>query len=419
MRDRQLFEEYLLSNGMRLYHYGGDFPISSFRFQFPVGSAYATSDNGFIPGEPHFLEHMLMNRSEKWPGAKELTRLLGMKAGDDNAATYPHHTIYMLDIPAQYAELAIDSLIDRTFHPVFAEEDVIRERGVIRNERSKMDKFFPGISHSSKYYNTEVIHDTLMRPEQRLGADADIEQITVETLWKAWDASIVTEGAVVISVGPHDVEMVKQKIETLPRKAGRQFKSHIEQAYWVRPEFHTAEFENVSEPSLEVLWLRERPSLEEWVGVSFVMRLMVNSVQGVLYEELRRQKGWAYHMDWNTSLYIDQCRYGFYFPLNNLEEIEYTRGVLLERIQEGLASQILIKREIERRIAARAHTYQTATAIMGGASEDLRTYGRIYTEKEIEGAIQKMASPEWRHHIQKTFFTRESFGETAFFPAKT
>ncbi len=159
MRDRQLFDTYTLENGITLLHYGGDFPISSFRLLFPVGSAHATPDNGFLPGEPHFLEHMLLNRSKTWSEANELSTFLGMKAGEDNGATYSNHTEYSIDIPVQYADLGVQALVDRVFFPIFDQTDLDRERGVISNERKKQEVFFPGVSQSSKYYNSQVLND--------------------------------------------------------------------------------------------------------------------------------------------------------------------------------------------------------------------------------------------------------------------
>ncbi len=256
-----------------------------------------------------------------------------------------------------------------------------------------------------------------MTPAQCLGSDEDLAKVTLETLKHAHELIVRTEGAVFVSVGSHDVEMVKQFLSTLKKTEALQFTPHIEEAFWVKPEFHVTHFENISEPSVELNWLRSvEIKAEEWIAICFILRLMVNTVHGVMYKELRHVKGWAYNMDWNASSYPTQYRYGFFFPLNNLEEINYTRSVIFERIEQALQNQELIELEVERRIATKAHGYQTSPAISDSAIDDLRTYGKVHSETEWEEFINKMLDPEYREKIRQAFFTRDGYGETAFFP---
>ncbi len=151
MRDHQLFEKTVLSNGIIVYNYEDNFPIACMEIQLPVGTGHAIASNDFIPGSPHFLEHVQLIRSEEYPKPYSLDRALGLRGGNSNGATHSKATTHWIDTPDSEKTFGIDALVNRVFHPIFAEEDIAIERSVVINERNQ-NKFYPGKSKASQYY---------------------------------------------------------------------------------------------------------------------------------------------------------------------------------------------------------------------------------------------------------------------------
>src|ERR1044072_8764373 len=100
MRDRQEFEKNVLPNGITGYTYQLDSPIVSLEIQLPVGAAHSHAGNGFLPGAIHFLEHLQLIRSRKYPQAHQLNKELGLRGGHFNGSTFRSKTTYSIDAPA-------------------------------------------------------------------------------------------------------------------------------------------------------------------------------------------------------------------------------------------------------------------------------------------------------------------------------
>lgn len=85
-------------------------------------------------GISHFFEHILFggttaNRSEE--ATRELLEALGNQS---NAYTTTDHTAYYIDTTAEHWRTAVTLLADWMFHNTIAEEEFLREKGVVQRE---------------------------------------------------------------------------------------------------------------------------------------------------------------------------------------------------------------------------------------------------------------------------------------------
>ena len=415
-RDHQQFEKTVLNNGITVYIYTDHFPINCVEIILPVGSAHAIVENNFLPGAPHLLEHTQLIRSQTYPDAYQLDRLLGLQAGHSNAATHAKSTNHWIDTPVAKQEFAISSLVDRVFYPTFNNEDLAIERGVIINERNQK-KFYPGKSKASHYYYTQFLNDTFFPLEQIFGSDADLNQATIGFLETMHHQVSRSNEVIALAVGNSSFESLKEKLAAL-ETASCSFQTQITPTTWANKDYHLSYFDTVAQPLLEIAWIHPSLEYKEFRSLCFIIGLLINTTQGPLYKEFREEKGWTYGIDGTCVRRECNTVCGLSFPLNSLDQVEYVRDGLSERIFKALQNQGLIEDEIERQLGNQVYAYQTAGSIISGASTDLINGGSIHSEAELEETMQAMKDPFWRDYLRQHYFKPEEMGAVCFMPER-
>jgi predicted Zn-dependent peptidase len=416
MRDHQEFQKTVLPNGITAYTYEDGFPISCVEVILPVGSGHATAANSLIPGSPHLLEHAQLIRSQKYPEAYSLDRILGIRAGHSNGATHSTATNHWIDTPTKEQEFAREALIDRVFYPIIEEEDLLTERSVVMNERNQK-KFYPGKSKASQYYYTEFINDVYFPLEQIFGSDKNLETTTPDILRAMHQTITRSTGIIALAVGHGDFTPyfdLLSKIETAPTS----FALNVAPTTWVNKDFHTVYFETVAQPRLEVAWIHPRLDYKEFRALCFIINLLINTAQGPLYKEFREEKGWAYGLDGSCLLREYNTVLCLTFPVNTTSQVEFIRDCLLDRIHAALQNQELIEDEIKRQIGNQVYAYQTAGTIISGASTDLINYGEIHSETQWGETVMAMKDPAWRTYIEETYLKPDDMGSMCFMPER-
>lgn len=97
---------------------------------FRAGSALEKEDH---EGIAHFLEHMFFKGTETRPGAK-IAHEVETFGGEINAFTSFDYTCYYINTPNTKLNDTINILMDMVSNPMFKEEDIIPERGVVFEE---------------------------------------------------------------------------------------------------------------------------------------------------------------------------------------------------------------------------------------------------------------------------------------------
>ena len=416
MHDRQNFELQTLPNGIRLYTHHSPSPICHLETILPVGAGHAHAGNRIIAGAPHFLEHAQLIRSKKFGTAYELDRLIGMRGGHSNGTTYPTSTHYELDAPASHLAFGVEALLERTYCPVFDESDLKPERTVVMNERNAR-KFYPGRSLVSKFYHTEFMDDAEYPLEQLFGSDEDLNRMSTSVLETMQSRISRNDQVRFLAVGPSNFQELSERLADIETVAER-FELRIRPITWADPAFRYCYFDTVSQPTLEVAWIHPRLDYLEFRAVSFLLSLLINSTHGALHTEFREQKGWTYGLDGYCQQRPVNTIFGISFPVNSKEQVEYVHDCLVERIRRAAADQELVEAEIGRYIHSQVYNFQTAGDIMGGASYDLDTYGRIHTEEEWSAAVQAVSDPAWRQQMVRTYFDRTHMGSLCLMPER-
>lgn len=87
-----------------------------------------------INGVSHFLEHLFFKGSARYPTALDLSHALDAIGAEYNANTGKEHTQYYIKAAKKHLSFIFEVISDMLHHPVFAREEIEREKGVIIEE---------------------------------------------------------------------------------------------------------------------------------------------------------------------------------------------------------------------------------------------------------------------------------------------
>lgn len=87
-----------------------------------------------LSGVSHFIEHMLFKGTERRPSPKLISEAIEGVGGVLNAETGKEYTVYWTKVARDHMPLALDLLSDLLLHPLFAGDEIEKERRVILEE---------------------------------------------------------------------------------------------------------------------------------------------------------------------------------------------------------------------------------------------------------------------------------------------
>lgn len=85
-------------------------------------------------GLAHYLEHMSLMGSKKYPQADSLAEYLKMHGGSHNASTAPYRTAFYLEVENDALPGAVDRLADAIAEPLLDKKYAERERNAVNAE---------------------------------------------------------------------------------------------------------------------------------------------------------------------------------------------------------------------------------------------------------------------------------------------
>jgi predicted Zn-dependent peptidase len=127
------YDIHTLTNGIRVIHKQvTNTKISHCGFILDIGSR---DEKPHQLGMAHFWEHLAFKGTEKRKAYHILTRLDAV-GGDLNAYTTKEKICFHASVLQEHFEKALDLLTDITFHSIFPEKEIQKEKGVILEEMS-------------------------------------------------------------------------------------------------------------------------------------------------------------------------------------------------------------------------------------------------------------------------------------------
>ncbi|MBI3592632.1 MAG: insulinase family protein [Nitrospirae bacterium] len=348
-----------------------------------VGCRYETPDKN---GISHFLEHMFFKGTKK-RSATDISIDIDSLGGDLNAFTSRENTAFYVKVLDDYIDKGIELLSDIFLHSTFSEDEIEKEKGVIKEEIKMVEDTPDDYIHD--LFSKTVWGDTgLGQPV--LGKRETIKTFTREDLISHVRKYYGTSDTVVACAGNFEpdsvVSLLNHHLGSLRRGSEPElfsppcFKSEIAIYPKTLSETHIC------------LGVEGLPfASEDRYTIGILNTILGSSVSSRLFQEIREKKGYAYSIYSFSSSYLDTGFWAVYAGTGRKKTIPVTELIIKE--MKGLHTTIT---DVELR---RAKDQLKGNIILGLESTSSRMqsiarqeiyFKRYFTQNEIMKNIESV-----------------------------
>ncbi len=196
-----------LSNGLRVI----TIPLLNTRVAtvlvlVKTGSKYEEKE---VSGISHFLEHMLFKKTEKRPSPLKIAEDLDKVGGLYNAFTGEEYTGYYAKVNASKLPLAIDWVSDIYLNSLLPENEVLKEKGVIKEEIN--------MRYDNPMDYSQILFANLLYGDQPAGRDIagtkeSVSNITRDDLFSYMNSQYLAKNTVVVVAGNIDEKKTEEEV---------------------------------------------------------------------------------------------------------------------------------------------------------------------------------------------------------------
>jgi predicted Zn-dependent peptidase len=354
-----------------------------------------------INGISHFVEHMLFKGTHS-RSAQQIAREMDSIGSNLDAFTGKETICFNVKSLAEHVPIALDVLTDLVLHPVFAEADIERERGVILEE-IKIDEDNPDILVNELFTQAFWKDHPLGKPI--LGTAATVAKLDQKSLF-AYHADRFHGGNIIFSAAgnlDHDslVEAVAAKFADLPGG-------------------ETIDELPAPEPSARII-LRNKKSLEQvqiCLGLpapsitdeNRYATLILNTVLGGgmssrLFQTIREERGMAYSVYSDLSPYRDTgalCVYAGTMASKALEVVDLTLAEFSLLKQTALGSEELTRTKNQLK-GNMLLGMESSNARMANLARQEMYFHQFFTVDEIIAQVEAVEAAEVQAMAQRLF----------------
>ncbi len=293
-----------------------------------VGSRYESRKNN---GISHFLEHMFFKGSKKYKTAEEISKIVDEMGAVNNAGTDKEVTFYYIKSAAKHIEKAVDILSSMIKEPLFLDEEVEREKGVIYEEMRMYED--ESRRHVIDLYENLQFGDQPLGWEI-IGTKEAIKNIKRKDLLNYVSDYYQPENMALIFVGkiPKNInEVASNYFSDLKNKSFKKM-SPYKKTKQAKPKINI-QYKKTEQGHL-ILGVEgfDRNSKKRFAS-QVLSIILGEGMSSRLFIQVRERRGLAYSVYANNTEYKDTGALAFY------------AGLRLEKIEEGLQ---VIKDELEK-----------------------------------------------------------------------
>lgn len=349
-------------------------------------------------GISHFLEHMFFKGTQK-RSARDIAVDTDSMGGDLNAFTSRESTTFYIKVLDEYFDKGIELLSDIFIHSTFPEEDIEKEKGIIKEE-IKM------VEDTPDDYIYDLFNQTIWGSEgigqSILGRRETIKSFIREDLVSHTKKHYGTKGIVISCAGNFETDRLLNALnhnfsslrkglapETVPSRS--EFNSRIR--------VHSKE---LSEVHL-CLGVEGMPQASKDRYVLFILNTILGGgVSSRLFQEIREKRGLAYSVYSYISSYADTGVLAVYAGTGKKKVSQVIELVLKElRGLAGILSDVDVERAKAQLKGNLILGLESTSSRMQNIARQEMYYGRYYSPSEIIKEINSISLRQVKELAEK------------------
>jgi predicted Zn-dependent peptidase len=249
-------------------------------------------------GVAHFLEHIVMDGTRKYPTEKEISNLIEDTGGYRNASTNKENIEYSVKVLKENIKSAFEYLSEIVINPLIKEEDIEKQKKIIEQEILR----FKG---NPEEFSQRLIYSALF-PNTRLGGlntgdIDDIKKITRESLL-SYHNRTHNAGNMVLSVSG---DITKEKVQEFAELYMSSIKSGekilpINLSILPRKEYLFEKRSNLKQAILTVGYQGLKRNDNDYYALELLFSILLGGSSSRLKQEIREKRALSYIVSGNN-----------------------------------------------------------------------------------------------------------------------
>jgi predicted Zn-dependent peptidase len=352
-------------------------------------------------GISHFIEHMLFKGTHNRT-AEEIARSVDSIGGGLDAFTSKELVSYNVKVLDQHVPQAFDVLADLVLHPLFLDEDIQKEKGVILEE-IKMEVDNPEYLVHEIFSSNFWKGHPLGRPI--LGTRRTVSSFDRETVERFYRETYAPSNILITAAG----SLVHKDLYKLAERYFSNLKGPALRAPLAPPE-----------PQARLVF-REKPSLEQvhvYLGVpslpmshkSRFACYVLNTVLGAgmssrLFQNVRERQGLVYAIFSELSLYHDAGCLAIYAGTSQKTAGKVVDSVVreLKELQDHVIPEDELQRAKDHLKGSFVLGLESTSSRMGNLARQELYFGRFFSLDEMLDSIERVEAKEVQKLAQQFF----------------
>lgn len=284
-------------------------------------------------GISHVLEHMCFKGTEKFT-SEELNKTIEQSGAQTNAFTSMENTVYMVDCKASDFKKMSEILFDMVFHSTFPEEELEKEKDVIRQE-ILMYEDDPVNQVNELHFNSNILNGTIFN-HRVIGWEETVNNITSKDLKEYRDSNYTPNRVVISAAGDFDIDYLEKVVTSIynPQKGKVGFSRKKVYAGLGG----TLDKEGDLSTSY-VLWSFSdlTKKNKEKFKMSLFNSIFVDGMSSRLFKRIREDLGLVYNISSDVQNYQDRGVGGIFTicDYENVSKIEEEMFKIIEDMKKG------------------------------------------------------------------------------------
>lgn len=378
----------VLSNGIRVVLI--PMPNSQSVNVSVIVGAGSKSEDKKINGAAHFLEHLFFKGTEKRPNQEDIMRELDRIGAEHNAFTSKELTCYFVKCAAKDFAVGFDVVSDIFLNPLFKEEEIEKERGVILQEIGMFEDSPP--RKIGKLIN-EVMYGDQPAGRSVLGTRETISAMKRSDIVEFRNKNYTARNIVIVVSGSLDKKKVfreiKDKFSVV--KNGKLTKN--EKTVNLQKSFNSKMVEKEMDQSVFRIGIKAYNMFDKRrYALALLSKILGESSSSRLFVEVREKLGLAYDVGCGTSLLKDS---GSLFIGGGVAHESLVKTIeVIVRILKDIKKDGVTKIELE---DAKSHargqlalSFETSDQVADFYGERELFFGKIEQPEEVLKNIEKV-----------------------------
>ena len=373
-----------------------------------IGSRYEPASKN---GISHFLEHMFF-KGTKRRSPKAIAVEIDSMGGDLNAFTSRENTAFYIKVLDEYLDRGIDLLSDIFVHSTFPEDELVKEKTIIKEEVKMVEDTPDDYVHD--LFNRTIWGDEGLG-QSILGRRETIASFTREDLMHHIGKYYGTKDIIISCAGKFQpsklMDLLRERFGTVrrgsePRKGPAPvFKSDLKVYSKDISEAHIC----IGVPSVAQT-SKDRYTL-------FVLNTILGGgVSSRLFQEIRENRGLAYSVYSYTSMYMDTGLWGVYAGVSKKKIREVAELIISEMrsLKDTLTDDELenAKRHLKGNMIL---GLESTNSRMNNIARQEINFGRYISPDEISKAVELVGMRQIKE-LSERLLNKGSLSITAYGP---